>query len=166
MRSPRSVRRARRVTSFVEAQSGGLVGTGMIYGPTPWADYEAFARAALADRARPAGWQPNGLAGLGFAAAFQGRFSESWKLFAEYDSEIQERGGSVALVSNAQDSGFAAISQASSSAPSRSCAPIGSRWVGLGSAGFGQRRAACLPSSLPSRDETTKRSRSWRRPRR
>ena len=92
----------------VEAQAGGLVGTGMIYGPTPWTDYEVFARASLADGARLGGLAANGLAGLGFAAAFQGRFSESSKLFAEYDSEIHERGGSVALVSNAQDSGFSA----------------------------------------------------------
>jgi class 3 adenylate cyclase/tetratricopeptide (TPR) repeat protein len=118
----------------VEAQAAGLVGTAMIYGPSPWEELEAFARSTLDERDRLGGLAADGVAALAFAAAFQGRFSESEELFAQHAAEIQERGShwEAALSSSAQDSGFSALLAGN---PARAESLLRHDWIRLGEIG-------------------------------
>jgi tetratricopeptide (TPR) repeat protein len=94
------------VTSL-EASASTSMGTALMYGASPWADYEAFGSALLADRDRLGHVAANVRGGLAMAAAYQLRFEESAQIFEQFAADLLERGNEVGLRSISQNRAYA-----------------------------------------------------------
>jgi tetratricopeptide (TPR) repeat protein len=90
----------------LETVAAGGMAVALTYGASPWVEYEDFARAVLADRDRLGRLASNALGGLALAAAVQGRFDESERLFAEHEAELRERGDERGPLGATQNRGF------------------------------------------------------------
>jgi len=91
----------------LEAAAAAVVGSALMYGASPWREYEEFARSLLAERDRLGRLAANAIAGLAAAASYQGRHEESAQLFAQHAAELYERGDESAIRTNSQNTGFA-----------------------------------------------------------
>ena len=98
---------ARSGVTALEVLCAGAMGSALMYGESTWTEYEAFARALLADRDRLGQIAANVLAGLASAAAYQARFDESTRLFAEHEASLLERGDEFSARSLGQSRGIA-----------------------------------------------------------
>jgi tetratricopeptide (TPR) repeat protein len=83
------------------------MGSALMYGASPWPEYEEFARGLLAERDRLGRLAANAIAGLAAAASYQGRHEESAQLFAQHVTELYERGDESAIRTNSQNRGYA-----------------------------------------------------------
>jgi tetratricopeptide (TPR) repeat protein len=84
-----------------------MVGSALLYGESPWEEYETFARGLLAERDRLGAIVDNALSGLAVAAASQGRAEESAELFAAYEAALIERGDGLTARTEGQNRGSA-----------------------------------------------------------
>ena len=91
----------------LEASAASIMGTALMYGASPWSEYEAYANSLLDERERLGRLAANALAGLAASAAFQGRHEEASALFAQHTSELYERGDESAIRTNSQNPGYA-----------------------------------------------------------
>jgi class 3 adenylate cyclase/tetratricopeptide (TPR) repeat protein len=91
----------------LEASAASIMGTALMYGASPWSEYEAYAKSLLDERDRLGRLAASALAGLAASAAYQGRHEEASELFAQHNSELYERGDESAIRTNSQNRGFA-----------------------------------------------------------
>jgi class 3 adenylate cyclase/tetratricopeptide (TPR) repeat protein len=91
----------------LEAFCATFIGSALMYGDSPWDDYELFARGLLTERDRLGRVVDNALSGLGVAASATGRADESARLFAEHEAALIERGDQYNARSQGQNRGFA-----------------------------------------------------------
>jgi tetratricopeptide (TPR) repeat protein len=91
----------------LEATAAAVMGSALMYGASPWPEYEEFARGLLAERDRLGRLAAGAIAGLAAAASYQGRHDESAQLFAQHMAELYERGDESAIRTNSQNRGYA-----------------------------------------------------------
>jgi len=91
----------------LEASAATIMGTALMYGASPWPEYEAYANSLLDERDRLGRLAASALAGLAASASHQGRHEEASELFAQHMSELYERGDESAIRTNSQNRGFA-----------------------------------------------------------
>jgi class 3 adenylate cyclase/tetratricopeptide (TPR) repeat protein len=91
---------ARRANATeLEARALATIGASLLWGATPWAEFEAEARSTLAESDRIGFDARAAIGGLAMAAAAQGRPDEARALHAQLDSELRERGHALAAAS-------------------------------------------------------------------
>jgi class 3 adenylate cyclase/tetratricopeptide (TPR) repeat protein len=91
----------------LEASAAGLIGSALMYGASPWREYEIHARGLLDDRDRLGRLAANAISGLAAAASYQGRHEEAARLFDEHVAELYERGDESAARTTSQNRGYA-----------------------------------------------------------
>ena len=93
------------VTSL-EASCTTAMASAMLYGDSPWSEYEEFARAVFDERDRLGQIAENIRVGLAIAAAAQCRFEESFDLYARHEASLLERGDEGNVLTSTQNHGW------------------------------------------------------------
>jgi class 3 adenylate cyclase/tetratricopeptide (TPR) repeat protein len=115
--------------TMLESEARTKTGVGMFYGPTPWAEVEAYAGSSLAQADRLGLGMLGARQGIAGAMAAQGRFDEARALHEEHRANLAERGLSFLLLASGQGR---AVCELLASDFERAEAVVRVAWDGLG----------------------------------
>jgi class 3 adenylate cyclase/tetratricopeptide (TPR) repeat protein len=88
--------------TMLESEARSMIGVGTFYGPTPWGEVEAHARASLGEVDRLGQGMLAARQSLAGALAAQGRFEEARDLYREHREYLAERGQSFVVLGSRQ----------------------------------------------------------------